>query len=199
MTYRDRDDELRKLRHLAHATGLAVVLLGCAVFYFGLHRPLLVERTRLEVRQDRQRALLNRADAVGQQHAKLSAMLRSLQTRADSVRQRIPNEPQEAEFLKQLTEIAAEYRIAVHDFRRGSTQQRERYSQFTMQLKLEGSYEGICGLLDRMSRLPRITTIEKMEIRHADGAGHLPLELTLVLYYGMTEDTTVTTDKEAKA
>lgn len=199
MTYRDRDDELRKLRYRAHAVGLSVVLLGCAMFYFGLHRPLQVEQTRIEVRQTKQRPLLNRADSIHRQHTALSATLRGLQTRAESVRQRIPNEPQEAEFLKQLTEIANEYQITVHDFRRGNTQQHEQYSQFTMHLKMEGSYAGICGLLDRMSRLPRIATIERMEIRQASSAGNHPLDLTLVLYYGMTSDSTDTTDEEAQA
>ncbi len=198
MTYRDRDDELRKLRYRAHAVGLSVVLLGCAVFYFGLYRPLQLEQTRIEVRQDKQRPLLKRAASVRRQQTELSATLRGLQTRAAAVRQRIPNEPQEAEFLKQLTEIANEYHITVHDFRRGNTQQHEQYSQFTMQLKMEGSYEGICGLLDRMSRLPRIATVEKMEIRHANSAGNHPLDLTLILYYGMTTDSSDTTDEEAK-
>ncbi len=54
-----------------------------------------------------------------------------------------------------------------------------------MLVRIEANYYGICGFLDSLARLPRVTTIEKLVLDAETTNERYPVDMTIVLYYGI--------------
>jgi Tfp pilus assembly protein PilO len=185
--------ELKLIGWLAHGVGaVGLVVLACAAHRLIL-RPLGEETERTRARIQLIQTRLKDAATIRSEHVALSRSLEEITRRAELVRQRIPDQPQEAEFLHQLARIAADHGLLINNYRRGVVTTRDNYSQLTMQVQLEADYHGLCGLFHALKNLLRIVTVEKMELK-ADGTNPTyPVDLTFALFYGVQ-----TTDERAK-
>jgi len=100
-----------------------------------------------------------------------------------TMRQRIPEHPREAEFLKQVTQAADDEGLKIHNYARGNLDQKPTHAEFTVQLSCEGNYKSIVGFLDRLAKLSRVATVQRLTLS-AGNVETYPFDLTLLLYYG---------------
>jgi Tfp pilus assembly protein PilO len=115
----------------------------------------------------------------------LSKWLADLEERAKAIRKRIPDEPQGAEFLRLLTSSADQEGVKILNFRTGAPAPQEGLSKLTLELTLEGDYPNLCGFFDRLARIPRVATVDKLNLEGLTESSQYPVEMTLVLYFGM--------------
>ena len=167
---------------------VVVAIGGVLLLYYALFfRPLAIARETDSRRAAQLERLLRSANSVGRQHRELSNSLTDLQQGAQDVRDRIPDEPLEAVFLRDITEIAQEVGLNIVDYRRGTTSRTPTHSQVEIGLKCRGSYTSICGFLDRIAGLPRLSRVQKMTVHAKNGADLYPFDITLLLLYGLIQ------------
>ncbi|MGM0487524.1 MAG: type 4a pilus biogenesis protein PilO [Planctomycetota bacterium] len=102
---------------------------------------------------------------------------------AQQLRQRIPDDPDEAEFLKQVSRLAAATGLEIRDYRRGSLAVKESYSELQINLTCSARYAELCRFLEALDELPRILTIEKLAISSPDEGDEYPVDLSLSVYF----------------
>lgn len=166
---------------LVIASAGALASLACAT----LNQPLTSWRTDIARRAELVREKLSEGPALRREHAEQQRELENLMTRVEEVNRRIPDEPREGEFLADLTRLAGEYGVAIEDFRRGVSESTETHSLVSVSVNVRGDYRGICGLIEGVSKLPRLAELTQLTVRREAGDASYPVNLTYALYYGL--------------
>ena len=179
----DRDRTLKMTAWGIHAVGAFVLLLGVGGYQFFVFSLLSKRHQQCQHEIVRTQQLLASQPRTERALAELDARLRELEQRAQRTKAGIPEEPGESEFLRQLTEVADEEQLKIRDFHTGLARQEAGYSQLDVRLLGEGPHDGICGFLERITQLPRVTTVQRMQITGTEGRAVYPLEVTLTLYF----------------
>lgn len=178
---------LKMLEWLLHGTGLVILVAAGVAGYCLVHLPL-AEKQRVCVAQiavlD---GLLEHSGEIRATHSRFKDSLAKIRDRADALRERIPDRPRETEFLEQMNEAANEEGLNIRDYRRGAVMVKDTHSHLDVHVSCAGSYQQICGFLDSLAGLPRISTVEQATIISDSDAEGYPVELTLRLYYGKQE------------
>ncbi len=166
-----------------HATGFT--LLVGSLFAYGqlVAFPLAraYERDREHVKWLRDQFLAG--PGLRSKHAELQRTLMGMLQPAEAIRQRVPEEPREAEFLRMITEIADATGVRLREYTPGEVESHERHAQFEAYLKCEGTYHAICEFFARLHELPRLTTARELKIEPSRGEDVYPFELRLMLYF----------------
>ena len=131
--------------------------------------------------------MLEDARGIRGELAALGSQLESQQRRAAEVRRRIPDDPDEAEFLRQLSEAASRGGVVIEDFNRGGMTARAGFCQLDVSLRCGGSYDDICRFLDQLEGFPRITKIVSLDLISAGRSERYPMQLTIRLYFGVRQ------------
>jgi Tfp pilus assembly protein PilO len=175
---------LKMLGWCLHAAGL--VVLGAAGFavYSLAYLPLAKEEQNCVARMSVIDKLLVESAKVRAAHATFKDSLEKIQDRTEALRQRIPDRPCETEFLEQMNQAADEEGLEIRDYRRGTVTVEDAHSFLEVRVLGTGTYREICGFLDRLARLPRISTVEKVTINSDATTEAYPVDLTLRLYFG---------------
>ncbi|HEV3003168.1 MAG TPA: type 4a pilus biogenesis protein PilO, partial [Pirellulales bacterium] len=168
------NDRLRKFGLALHAGGLlAVVVAACAVHCF-VCRPLLQERAEGLDRLGQLDGLLAGAEPIRQGYESLKQSLADAREREAALLSRIPQTPREAEFLALVSDLAGKVELRLRDYRPGETRVRATYSELEIGMSCEGSYQSICGFLDGLNHLPRLTNLTRLEITAQEGRDVYP-------------------------
>ena len=102
------DRKLMLLGWLFHLGGLVTLALGACVYQF-VFSGLIAQRQVADAAEIAKfETLLETERYAGREFARLQAELKRLEASAEAARQRIPETPQEAEFLAQISAAANE-------------------------------------------------------------------------------------------
>jgi Tfp pilus assembly protein PilO len=182
-------DPSKKLAMLGaglHAIGLAAVLATAGIGYALVLRPLDARIDELDGRSQQLQASLQNAHVVRAQAQRLRGAVAAMEAKSAELQKRVPDEPLEGEFLSQLTQAAGQAGLKIGDYRPGVVRTGEKCSQMAVQLSCQGPYRSICDFLDRLSALPRLTQVEKLDVS-ASGPDGCPVSLSLVVYFRLTK------------
>ena|GEM_PF-1265231 len=179
----DPDKRLKLLGTGFHALGLAITLVLA-----GLGYALAIHPVWEDVRLKRDRAadlqsLLENAAQMRAQHAAMQSTLAAIERESEQLRQRIPPEPAEAEFLSQLSRAAAVAGLVIRDYRPGVVRQATDHWRLEVQLACTGSYQALCAFLDRVASLPRLARISHLEIGGARQPAGYPITLSMTVFF----------------
>ncbi|MFW6170704.1 MAG: type 4a pilus biogenesis protein PilO [Planctomycetota bacterium] len=161
---------------------LALVICGLATFYV-LHSP---PAGQLEADHGQQSAASSAGHELPEVRSALRQADKELQqghAYARELRERIPDGPNEADFLKQLSGAAEASGLKIQDYRRGGSAVKESYSSLQINLICSARYVQLCRFLEQLDELPRILTIEKLTISTPDDGDEYPVDLSLSVYF----------------
>ena len=167
---------------LRTAAVLSLVAIGAAVYYV-VHVPSAKAEEAREARIEELAGVKEELPAAQTQLLQVEEELKRRQARAEQVRQRIPDDPCEAEFLKQLTQVADDAGLKIRDYRRGKLAVKDCYSQLQLDLSCTAGYSVLCTFFDRLTRLPRIFTVRQLTITSRSDGTEYPVELSLLVYF----------------
>ncbi len=188
MIRNDPTPNLNLLGWLMHGTGMLTIVVCGVVFYFVVYAPLESRREQDEERARHVQRLIEDADDVFAEHERMSAAVDKFADRAASVRRRIPDDPNETEFLKTVTQAAKDTGLEIRDYRRGRVEAKERHWQLEITVSGAGTYESICRFLDRIEAMPRITKVKTLAITSSAQSEVYPADITFVLYFGLQQE-----------
>jgi Tfp pilus assembly protein PilO len=183
MGFSSRQAQLRLFGWLLHGAGLMSVALTALTFYLIVVRWCVEPRADNEQEAARLAKVFETASEVFRQHRERSEELAQLERNAQTIRERIPDQAREAEFLSQVTRAAEDVKLRVLKYQCQGVQATETHFQFDIRLDCHGSYASICGFLDRLSRLPRLSVVKQLSIVSRGNQASYPVDLTLTLYY----------------
>ena len=187
MLVRDRKHELQMLGWMLHGAGVLAVLAGGLFAYFALIRPLRMQEQECLDRTTQLDSLLQLEPRVRAEHERLKTSLADISTRSAAVRQRIPDKEGVAEFLGTISQIANQEHVKIRETKQGEVARSNNCSRRALHLSLEGDYRGICGFLEGLAKLPRVTSVTKLDLSVGTSPKKYPVEMTVVLYFGLTD------------
>ncbi|HUG89647.1 MAG TPA: type 4a pilus biogenesis protein PilO [Planctomycetaceae bacterium] len=190
------DARLSRAGGWLHAAGLAVAAALFAAVYIPAIGALHSQQAGIAAQTDAATQLLDSAEALRREHADLVARQAEVQTRTGQLLSRIPETPQESEFLAHIARLAHQSPLAVRNFRPVATTDYDHYSEIEVHLTAVASYEGLCRFLAGLESLPRLCTVKRFSIVSEPAAqvvvtpaasGALaatwPVEITLTIYF----------------
>ncbi len=184
MTPDSNDRKLMLLGWLFHLGGLVTLVLGACAYQFVISG-LITHRQAADAAEIvKFETLLETDRYAGRDFIRLKGELVKLEASAEAARQRIPETPQEAEFLAQISEAANEKGLVIQNFTRGDVKVLETHSQLQVRLTGEGDYASICGFFEKMANLSRVATVSDMSLSIPANSDIYPLDMTLTLYFG---------------
>jgi Tfp pilus assembly protein PilO len=183
MLNREPDYVLKILgRQMDIAGGIitAVIVMAVACLHWG---PLNRDADDSIQRLVALHVLLGDERHVRADHARLRRQLDEALIEEAAIQKRIPREPQEAEFLAQISEAAGKVGLQIADYRPGVMVAGKVTSTLRVELACEGDYRAICTLLDRLQQLPRYSTVARLEIGPGNSSERHLAKLCLELYF----------------
>lgn len=178
------DRKLMMLGWLFHLGGLVTLVLGACAYQFIVSGLITRQQSDNEVEIVRLETLLETERDAGREFSLLQAELARLEASAEAARQRIPETPQESEFLAQISEAANEKGLSIKNFSRGDVTVLPTHSQLQIRLTGEGDYASICGFFEQMATFSRVATVSQMNLAIPQDSEIYPLDMTMTLYFG---------------
>lgn len=121
--------------------------------------------------------------AVHAELLELNRELDGLEARVEERSFRIPAEPRESEFLQDVMRIAAEANFTIRDYQPSQPKTQAGCPHIFIELYGAGDYRSICRFLDEVTRLPRLATVEKLDITGEPADGAYPVAITIAVYF----------------
>ena len=178
------DRKLMALGWLFHLGGLVALVIGAGTYQFVISGLITRQQSDNAAEIATLEMLLETERDTGREFAGLQAELARLEASAEAARQRIPETPQESEFLAQISEAARDKGFAVDNFTRGAVTVLETHSQLQIRLTGEGDYASICGFFEKMASFSRVVTVSQLNLRVPANSEIYPLDMTMTLYFG---------------
>ena len=181
----DPDQKLKALGWWLHGLGLlvalAIALLTKCIVLARIDDRAAAHLCRADQLQDR----LQDADRIRAEHARLVEDLAAARNQSEELKQRIPDEPREADFLAQVSHLADEVGLRIQDYRPGTVSAEPSYSVLQVVLIGEGNYASICSFLDRLPDLARHSIVSRLQITSDNSQEDYVLAMSLQLCFAV--------------
>jgi Tfp pilus assembly protein PilO len=179
------DSETRRFGRVLHYTGGLVLVLCATAGYTLAYGPAREAMSNTDMRINELLLSVENLPVIREHHRKVSAKLAEVSERIAKVRQRVPQHQEAGEFLKEVTRIAGEEQLKLTNFQPGAPTERSGYSEMEVTLSGEGNFASVCSFFDRLMKLNRLSKVKTMSLSARDPQTEYPLEVTLVIYFGL--------------
>ena len=179
------DQETRRFGRLLHYAGVLATVVCTTIGYSFLHAPAVHEITETSAKIDELLQSVRNGPVMREQHRLVAEKLRDVTTRIANVQRRVPREPDGGEFLKEVTQLASEGKLAIKDFQPEKPETKTGYAEMQVTLRGQGSFGSICSFIDRLTKLTRLSKIKDLTLSAGEDATGYPMTATLVIYFGL--------------
>ena len=183
MNQADPNRRLQRMRWWLHGAGLLVALVILLAAEFFVFRPIDRRADVCTQRVDKLRDLIEDEGRVRREHTRAVDELQAARDLAAMLNKRIPDEPSEADFLAQVSQLANEHSLKIQDYRPGAITTKDSCSALSVELICEGDYASLCSFLAGLSSLPRHATVALLEIDSDGRKATYSVKLSLELYF----------------
>lgn len=184
MNAADPEQRLKSFGWRLQGLGVLLALLLVLVAECLAYRPTDRRASACVRRIGELQKLLKEERRVRADYARLTRELTTLRRQAADLQKRIPDEPREADFLAQVSRLAGKVGLQIQDYRPGRITPQRGYSALQVDLICRGDYAGICKFLDGLSKLPRYSTVIRLQIDAHEARPNYHVEISLrVLFF----------------
>lgn len=180
----DRKSKLIRYRNTVHVVGVLgiVAIIGLAV---GLgYLPLRRERNSIRQRMTADVRVLEKRAEIKALHAKFQGRLAASEKNLERLLTRVPEEPQESEFLAQLANLARRSGLSLDDFRPGDPRWEGKFGEVEIRFTATGTYDQICRFVQGLDDTPRFCRVNSLKIAAKDPQDEVyPLEVSLLVFF----------------
>ena len=191
------DEATRRFGRMLHYAGVLASVICATAGYSLLHAPTMHAIADRSARIEELRLSLQNASVVREQHRKVSEKLHEVTTRIAEVQRRVPQDANAGEFLKEVTQLASAERLVIKDFSPEQPADKNGYAEMEVTLTGEGSFASICGFVDRLAKLKRLSKVKNLTLSAVDFGREYPMRATLVIYFGL-QGNDIKSDQEGR-
>jgi Tfp pilus assembly protein PilO len=179
------DDDLRRFGRLLHYGGVLATVVCATAGYSLLHAPTVQDIFDTSTHIEEVMLSVENAPLIRTQHEKISRTLADVERRIENVQNRVPNDADAGQFLKEVTRIANEEQLSIRNFQPEKPADKTGYAEMEVTLKGEGSFESICRFFDRLNKLSRLSKLKALSVTATEGVSKYPMTATLIIYFGI--------------
>lgn len=192
------DTDTRRVGRLLHYAGLLLVAVCGSIAYDVAYVPATqgIEDTYAVI--DELKKSEENAPVIRREHEKEAAHLASVTERISTLHQRVPEDADAGDFLRQVTQIAAEQHLAISNFQPDKTAEKDGYAEMEVTLTGKGGFASICRFFDRLAKLPRLSKVRQLSISNGNVPGEYAMTATLLIYFGLNEADVAPPKKEVR-
>jgi Tfp pilus assembly protein PilO len=180
------DDDIRRFGRMLHYGGVLVTVLCATAAYSLLHAPTVDAILETSTRIEEVKLSAQNAPLLREHHHKASSKLAEVERRIAAVQARVPNDADAGAFLKAVTQLANEEKLAIRDFQPEKPASKPGYAEMEVTLNGEGSFHSICSFLDRLAGLSRLAKVKSLTVSAAEDSSQYPMTATLIIYFGIS-------------
>jgi type IV pilus assembly protein PilO len=147
------------------AAGLLVGLLLFAVGYWRALQPMRDDYDALERRLSELQNKLQEGRAAKQELPKFREEVRQLELELDKLLRILPARRNTPDLMRRIRSLAEQGDFALKRFNPGTLTDKEFFSEWPIEVDLDGSYHNLALLFDRVSRFSRIINIEDLTVQ----------------------------------
>jgi type IV pilus assembly protein PilO len=140
----------------------ALIFALAFLFYFKPQntklKALTAERVKVEQEVQNLKQKKRELDKIEADIAAMTAKLKTLEVN-------IPQRKETADILRQIQTLAYDSRLDVLRFAPGAEINKEFYAEWPIQIQVSGNYHNLGMFFDRLSKFPRVFTIENFSIK----------------------------------
>ncbi len=170
---------------MLHYTGLLAAVVCGTLAYSLAYAPTNKSMQDTSALIDELRQSVQNAPVIRREHARASRQLKSVTERLEQLRSRVPEDAEAGEFLRQVTQIAAEQHVAISDFQPERIADKDGYMEMEVTLTGKGDYRAICSFFDQLGKLPRLSKVKNLTLSTGNTPDEYPMKATLVIYFGL--------------
>ena len=172
--------------------GFVCALCVVTVGYFGFHRHFASLRTETTERVGLVQAKLENGESIRRNYAAQKKTLAELLQRVEQVRQRVPEQAEEGEFLANVSRLARTHKIQINDFKRGASTAKDDHSSTQVTITGAGAHADLCRFLEAIEQLPRVAHLTQMSVNSKADRDGYPIVLSYALYFGKQAESDTT-------
>lgn len=158
----------RTMSCILHGIGVTVASLLLVSGYIA-QRYLMSQHDNAERQHLEAVTLVHNRDQIDAERARLSQLLDQAVARNKAASMRVPQEPNEIEFLEQISDIAKRVGLQIRDYRPGPNSERATYREAEIVLRAESDYDSLCGFIAALQTMPRMCRINMLNITSSTG------------------------------
>jgi Tfp pilus assembly protein PilO len=181
------DDDTKRIGRLLHYAGLLATVICGTIGYAFAYAPTIKNIEGTDAMIDELKQSVQNAPVIHREHDRASRYLEDVTKRLETLRLRVPADAEAGEFLRQVTQVAAQQHLTISNFQPERTAQRDGYAEMEVTLTGKGSFESICSFCNGLGKLPRLSKVQRMTISAGDAANEYPMKVTLLIYFGLQE------------
>src|ERR1700687_4165930 len=154
--------------YVALAIGLvfAAVLAGAAQYAWirGINQDIVTKRAQLKDLQEE----ISQGRSDERKLSQFREEVKRLELELAKLLQILPSSRNTEELIKRVEALTRQGDFTLKKFTPGDPVAREFYSEYPIDISVEGTYHNLALLFDRMSRFSRIINVEDLKIGHLD-------------------------------
>lgn len=187
----DSTVKLRQFGLALHGVGLLVTL-GIVASLYAIGSVSFDARSRETATTiAAKRQFLDSAGPITKSYEELKQQLQNEETRLSELFERIPQHPQESDFLAQLAKLARQSNVTIRQFSRGEATKEATYSGMEVQLTAQASHASVCRFLSGLADLRRLCHVRKLSISSGgEDQADYPVDMTLRIFFAPVRETT---------
>jgi Tfp pilus assembly protein PilO len=178
----DRDTAMQSLAlHVAGGLVLAAIVGCCYAFIIG---PLRAEDRNLRHLAATYQTQLGQQPELLRQYERAKERFEIRKDRLQELMARIPDNPEESEFLAQLTRLAIVSELAIGEYHPGTISKAQGCSSIQVKIVGQASYAGICRFLHGLAGIPRFCEVTDVQIGAVQTSDELhPVDIAFTIYF----------------
>ena len=195
-------DDLKKIGTAPLAVKIPIIAVLCvalaaAVYFLNTTK----QKIQLEKVAQEEKTLRQVFTAKQSKAANLEAykqQLEEMKTSFGTLLRQLPNQTEIETLLTDISQTGISAGLEIEYFKPEGLRPREFYSEYPIKLKVTGRYHEFAEFISGVAALPRIVTVQNIEIAPASDKGgvNLSMELTAITYQYLDETSTNEADEE---
>jgi len=161
-------------KNLPRSTQIVVfaVLIGClaVLFYWYFMKDLIKERDVLRTEISRLEISVAQMAAVESQLNRFKQELAQLEERLSVLRSILPAQKETPTVLRSVQHMAASSNLKILKFTPQPVVTREFYSDWPINIEVEGNYDGLGTFFEKVSRATRIIDVGTIAVKNIEGS-----------------------------
>lgn len=116
-------------------------------------------------------------------------LLQSLDSELGELHKRLPSAMDFQSFYGELTAMTNDYGVQVSEIRPGEIEQRQDHAEMSISVIAQASFGDLHRFVDAVSTQPRLTQLQRLDVRAADEPGICDFEMSVLIYSSSKEKT----------
>ena len=133
--------QLMVLGYVIHAAGLASLIVGGCAYHFVVSAVLTHQQRLNGEKTARLEEQLERAGDVRRRRSELVQRLSNLESSAEAIRRKIPDQPEESDFLEQISTAAKARGLVIENYTRGGVTTTATHSLLEIRMTGAGDFQ----------------------------------------------------------